>query len=88
MVGTFITEWDAGAEICNEILADKSSVQNVVLQLTRIAKYHGFEGWLLNIENKINPEQVTCLLHTNIKSDNFVLRVGACYKISDVYNNL
>lgn len=58
VLGTFITEWDAGAEICNEILADKSSVQNVVLQLTRIAKYHGFEGWLLNIENKINPEQI------------------------------
>ncbi|KAK8735429.1 hypothetical protein OTU49_005386 [Cherax quadricarinatus] len=58
VLGTLITEWDEGANICQKMLANEDSVAACVSQLVKIANYHSFEGWLINIENKIDPEQV------------------------------
>ncbi|XP_042212805.1 cytosolic endo-beta-N-acetylglucosaminidase 2-like [Homarus americanus] len=61
VLGTFITEWDTGSAICKKMLASKDSVANCVSQLVKIASYHSFEGWLINIENEIDPEQIGLL---------------------------
>lgn len=62
VLGTFITEWKEGKEICHEFLASENSVKRVVSQLIEIARYHKFEGWLINIENEIEPEKVDDLV--------------------------
>lgn len=53
--GTFITEWDAGYEVCAELLSSQETVDRAAERLARIAVDHGFDGWLVNIENKIDP---------------------------------
>ena len=53
VLGTFITEWDDGAARCAEIFKDQLSYRQVADQLVLIAKYYGFDGWLINIENPI-----------------------------------
>jgi len=52
-VGTLITEWEAGKQMCAEFL--KSEVEWRVLadQLVAIAVHYGFDGWLINIENAL-----------------------------------
>jgi mannosyl-glycoprotein endo-beta-N-acetylglucosaminidase len=61
VLGTFITEWDDGAATCAELLSSPESWQHVAVQMAKIAKDHGFEGWLVNIENKIALEHVKFL---------------------------
>lgn len=53
VLGTFITEWEDGAMQCAKIFHDKNSYQTIADQLVLLAKYYGFDGWLLNIENPI-----------------------------------
>ena len=54
ILGTIITEFDPGSKICNEILASRDNVDLLVSKCVEIAKYVGFDGWLLNIENPID----------------------------------
>ena len=53
VLGTVITEWEDGAKRCSEMFSDQYSYQTIVNQLVQIAKYYGFDGWLVNIENPI-----------------------------------
>lgn len=53
-LGTFITEWKDGEQICAEFLSDSAKLVTVVDQLARIAAKYRFDGWLLNIENPID----------------------------------
>ncbi|GAQ78794.1 mannosyl-glycoprotein endo-beta-N-acetylglucosaminidase [Klebsormidium nitens] len=62
VLGTFITEWDAGAAICREILSTVESARHVADQLVAIAMHHKFDGWLLNIENKVDLGQIPTLV--------------------------
>lgn len=55
VLGTFITEWEEGHAVCAELLRSKETAENAAAQLTRIAVDHGFDGWLVNIENKVDP---------------------------------
>ncbi len=32
-------------------------------QLARIAQHHGFDGWLINIENTLSPSLIPNVLH-------------------------
>ena len=41
VLGTFITEWDAGREACAVMLRDDATADRVVDQLVAIATYHG-----------------------------------------------
>lgn len=52
MLGTFITEFDNGEKICNAIF-DEQNLNRVIQNLVDITLFYGFDGWLLNIENKI-----------------------------------
>lgn len=58
VLGTFITEWTDGAKICESFLAGESSFRAVADKLVQIAQYYGFDGWLINIENKLSESAV------------------------------
>ena len=55
-MGTFITEWEDGAATCQQILESDLMYRQVADQLVSIAVYHKLDGWLVNIENKIQVE--------------------------------
>ncbi|VDI37378.1 mannosyl-glycoprotein endo-beta-N-acetylglucosaminidase [Mytilus galloprovincialis] len=61
MLGTLITEWKDGFKICEEFLASESSYQALADQMVKITQFYRFDGWLINIENKIVEEKVPCL---------------------------
>ena len=51
--GTFITEWDDGKARCEDFLQSSNKYTVLAEKLVAMAKHYGFEGWLINIENKI-----------------------------------
>lgn len=53
MLGTFITEWNEGKEICEKILVSDEMIDLVVDKLVDITLFFKFDGWLINIENVI-----------------------------------
>lgn len=57
-LGTFITEWDLGASICKKIFASRDAVEVLVDKLVALTCCHGFDGWLINIENPVEPNMV------------------------------
>ncbi|KAL1187903.1 Cytosolic endo-beta-N-acetylglucosaminidase 2 [Cardamine amara subsp. amara] len=61
VLGTFITEWDEGKATCKDMLATKDSAQMYAERLAELATSLGFDGWLINIENEIDEEQVSNL---------------------------
>ena len=61
ILGTFITEFDAGESICARLLADASRVDTLVAAMCDMARWHGFDGWLLNIENRVSVEHTANL---------------------------
>ncbi|KAB7502689.1 Cytosolic endo-beta-N-acetylglucosaminidase [Armadillidium nasatum] len=63
VLGTLITEWDEGETIWDTILNDPAICELALNNLVEIAQTYRFEGWLLNIENKINPEKIKDLLY-------------------------
>ncbi|XP_066366217.1 cytosolic endo-beta-N-acetylglucosaminidase 1-like isoform X3 [Miscanthus floridulus] len=54
VLGTFITEWDKGVEVCKEMLATDASAKMYAERLTELAHTLGFDGWLINIEVKLD----------------------------------
>ncbi|GAX77946.1 hypothetical protein CEUSTIGMA_g5388.t1 [Chlamydomonas eustigma] len=63
VLGTFITEWGPGRRACERMLASRSISNKVADQLVDLALFHGFEGWLLNIENTLPTSLVPAMLH-------------------------
>ncbi|KAM9296015.1 cytosolic endo-beta-N-acetylglucosaminidase [Gastrophryne carolinensis] len=60
VLGTFITEWEDGAKVCESFLAgEESSYKAVADQMVALAQFFGFDGWLVNIENVLSPEAVS-----------------------------
>ena len=57
ILGTFITEWGDGYNICGEILKDEAMIDRCVNKLVEITLYYGFDGWLINVENKVEKPQ-------------------------------
>ena len=49
-LGTFITEWDEGLLICNEILQSDETASLIVKKLVDLTLFYDFDGWLINIE--------------------------------------
>uniref|UniRef100_A0A0D9WFE0 mannosyl-glycoprotein endo-beta-N-acetylglucosaminidase n=1 Tax=Leersia perrieri TaxID=77586 RepID=A0A0D9WFE0_9ORYZ len=54
VLGTFITEWEKGAEICEEMFATEDSARMYAERLAELAAYLGFDGWLINFEVKLD----------------------------------
>lgn len=61
VLGTFITEWAEGTSICKTLLASKESAEMYADHLTELAIELGFDGWLINMEVKLELEQITHL---------------------------
>jgi len=56
--GTLITEPSEdtnidGEMLCEEIFSTEQTYKDLAHKLVKIASYYRFDGWLLNIENKI-----------------------------------
>lgn len=50
-----ITEFDNGADICNnKLFVNIEKMQTFAQSLAKLTEIFGFDGWLLNIENKID----------------------------------
>ncbi|XP_075760253.1 cytosolic endo-beta-N-acetylglucosaminidase isoform X2 [Pelodiscus sinensis] len=59
MLGTFITEWVDGGELCEAFLGGEEAAYCAVAeQLGRLAGFYGFDGWLVNIENTLSEAAV------------------------------
>lgn len=63
VLGTVITEHASGRDIWDLILQSKESVKRFANALVRIAKFYKFDGWLLNVENSIKPEEINDLVY-------------------------
>ncbi|XP_036853109.2 cytosolic endo-beta-N-acetylglucosaminidase isoform X2 [Manis javanica] len=64
VLGTLITEWKDGGQLCESFLAgDKRSYQAVANQLVLIAEFFHFDGWLINIENSLSLAAVENMPH-------------------------
>ncbi|KAF7149444.1 hypothetical protein RHSIM_Rhsim03G0147100 [Rhododendron simsii] len=61
VLGTFITEWDEGRVNANKLLATKESARMYAERLTELASALGFDGWLLNMEVKLDVEKIPIL---------------------------
>ncbi|XP_042913021.2 cytosolic endo-beta-N-acetylglucosaminidase [Parasteatoda tepidariorum] len=61
ILGTFITEWDDGIKVCEALLENEDAVEQLSAQLVKIANYFNFDGWLINIENKLQSCQISHL---------------------------
>nr|CAB3242571.1 cytosolic endo-beta-N-acetylglucosaminidase-like [Phallusia mammillata] len=61
VLGTFITEWTEGAKRCREFLSCEALWKATANRLVDIAKFYGFDGWLLNFECAIEPSKVEAL---------------------------
>ncbi|RZC91856.1 hypothetical protein C5167_021567 [Papaver somniferum] len=58
VLGTFIAEWDEGKLVCNELLVTKESARMYAERLSELAVALGFDGWLINIEVKLDVKQI------------------------------
>ncbi|KAH3760044.1 cytosolic endo-beta-N-acetylglucosaminidase 2 [Pelomyxa schiedti] len=58
VLGTFITEWGEGFTECQTLLKDPIGYSE---KLAKLMQRFSFDGWLLNIENKITPESMPSL---------------------------
>ncbi|XP_031352619.1 cytosolic endo-beta-N-acetylglucosaminidase isoform X2 [Photinus pyralis] len=54
ILGTFITEWEPGKAVCEEIFASPKSLKKFVNILVEICVLFKLDGWLLNIENGLD----------------------------------
>lgn len=61
-MGTLITEWEAGEATCRALFTSAATAQHAAQQLACIAKCHGFDGWLINIENKLDISAIDHVL--------------------------
>ncbi|KAK2157756.1 hypothetical protein LSH36_185g05013 [Paralvinella palmiformis] len=62
VLGTLITEWDSGKDICETFLSSDATRRYLVNKLVAIASYYNFDGWLINIENEISEINVPKLI--------------------------
>ncbi|XP_075973247.1 cytosolic endo-beta-N-acetylglucosaminidase [Anticarsia gemmatalis] len=59
VIGTIISEWTDGASFWDKVLASRGDYENFANAVVNIAKTLKFDGWLLNIENKIlKPDEL------------------------------
>ncbi|MQM01842.1 hypothetical protein Taro_034600 [Colocasia esculenta] len=71
VLGTFITEWDKGKDICKTLLASNEFARLYAERLAELAAALGFDGWLrsidvelylqINIENQLDMNQIPIL---------------------------
>ncbi|XP_033221917.1 cytosolic endo-beta-N-acetylglucosaminidase isoform X1 [Belonocnema kinseyi] len=63
VLGTIITEHGFGVQVWEKVFSTTEETEKFANALVQIAKFYGFEGWLLNVENTIKREDVSKLLY-------------------------
>lgn len=63
VLGTLITENINGEKVWEKVLSTIEETKKFADALVALAKFYEFEGWLLNVENKINPQHIEQLLY-------------------------
>ena len=58
VLGTVITEWDKGKEICSYFFSSIHAMEVLIAALIEIAVKSGLDGWLINIENTLEAIEV------------------------------
>ena len=82
ILGTIITEFDEGKKICDELLQSRETIESFVNICCKIAICYKLEGWLLNIENKLDPDQVPNMIYlVQTLTDEMHLTVGKDTKV-------
>ena len=56
VLGTLITEWESGYDICKRIFKSKSTVNDFIGHLLLLIENCGFDGFLVNIENRLDVD--------------------------------
>lgn len=63
VLGTIISEWADGYAVWDEILSSPASERLLLIQkLCDFMTHFGFDGWLLNVENKIDVDRIPDLV--------------------------
>ncbi|XP_036331252.1 cytosolic endo-beta-N-acetylglucosaminidase isoform X2 [Rhagoletis pomonella] len=57
VLGTFITE-SGHASLLNEVLQSTDMVDKIVDAMVKLCKHYCFEGWLINVECRVKPENM------------------------------
>ncbi|KAK9500301.1 hypothetical protein O3M35_001587 [Rhynocoris fuscipes] len=76
VLGTLITEGSRGEAIWNKLLMSKIVIEKFTNSLANICKFYGFDGYLINVENRIEPEKIGLFcefirnLKDRLKNDN------------------
>lgn len=52
-LGTFITEDKDGFNLCKKLFSSNYNTDKLESKLVQLCVDYGFDGWLINIENKI-----------------------------------
>jgi hypothetical protein len=63
VLGTFITELDKGKEYCRSLFSSEVAAKRLSKYLCSLAVTHGFEGWLIDIENDVDTSLLPNLRH-------------------------
>lgn len=59
VLGAFVTEGEHGAVLSAQIFQSQESAESCAHKLAKIAAHHGFDGYLVNIENSVDEELLT-----------------------------
>jgi hypothetical protein len=81
VLGTLITEWDAGKDICAQFFDTEAAVQGLVSYLLHISTQEGIDGWLINIENELTETQVSNMLVFLRQLTKGMRAINACSKV-------
>lgn len=61
VIGTIIVEYDAGKRLLDQLLHSRQDTDRYIEALVLVTKNCGFDGWLLNIECRVDHDQVPSL---------------------------
>ncbi|XP_075159363.1 cytosolic endo-beta-N-acetylglucosaminidase [Haematobia irritans] len=63
VLGTFITEGKDGSQRLHDVLQSTEMINNIVDAMVKLCKHYHFEGWLINIECKVEPDSMENLYY-------------------------
>lgn len=65
--GTLITEFDDGAKLCETVFKTRDSTEEFAKKLVHVTRMFKLDGWLLNIENRIEDKNILNNLQSFVK---------------------
>lgn len=65
MLGTLMTEGLLGRRRCGQLLSSQAAAEAAAEKLVAVAVHHGFDGYLINIENALSKAQVSACMRAD-----------------------